>query len=191
MARKTLLIAAAAAALGVIAVPALADNIVQGVWYSAYFGETGSPVTGPGANVGTNPSGVLAPAGTTWTITLGSAESLTVVDVEDSGDQFQIFDNGASLGNTTNPTVGDSVGECISCALANTDFSRGVFYLGPGTNVINMTFLGSIGTGDVDFYVGAPQTGVPEAATWALMLAGFAGLGAALRGRRKALAAPA
>ena len=45
-----------------------------------------------------------------------------------------------------------------------------------------------IGDGTVDFFVGAPDGGiVPEPATWALMLAGFAGLGAALRGRRKAL----
>ncbi|HLZ85163.1 MAG TPA: PEPxxWA-CTERM sorting domain-containing protein [Caulobacteraceae bacterium] len=37
--------------------------------------------------------------------------------------------------------------------------------------------------------VATPSAGVPEPATWALMLLGFTGLGAALRSRRKSLAA--
>jgi hypothetical protein len=196
MSRKILITGAAAAILSAVALPALAvDNIVQNTWYSAQFGPTAtapSSVFGPGVLPGTSPSGVLAPSGTTWTITLGSAESLTVVDVEEPGDQFSVFDNGSPLGLTSTPVFsGGNIGECISCALADQDYSRGVFGLSAGTNVITITFLGGIGDGEVDFFVGAPQTGTPEPATWALMLAGFAGLGAALRGRRKALAAPA
>jgi hypothetical protein len=196
MSRKILITGAATAILSAVALPALAvDNIVQNTWYAAQF-TTGTPtaptaVFGPGILPGTSPSGVLAPSGTTWTITLTSAESLTVVDVEESGDQFAVSINGFAVGDTSLPTDGASVGECISCALANPDFSRGVFFLPAGTDTITMNFLGHIDFGDVDFFVGAPQTGVPEPATWAFMLAGFAGLGAALRNRRKALASPA
>jgi hypothetical protein len=125
-----------------------------------------------------------------WTITLTSPEPLTVVDLQVSGDQFQIFDNGVSLGNTSTPVDFTSpCGQSISCSLADTDYSRGVFFLGAGTNVITMEYIGVIGGGDVAFAVGTPA--VPEPATWALMLAGIGGLGAALRGRLKALTAPA
>ncbi len=65
-----------------------------------------------------------------------------------------------------------------------------MFFLSAGVNDITINYLGSIGDGDVSFLVGNPLA-VPEPATWGLMLAGFAGLGAALRGRRKTLASPA
>jgi len=195
MSRKILFAGAAAALLGAVALPALADNIVQGTWYSAQFGELlsgtlPSPVFGPGSAPGTNPSGVLAPTGSSWTITLTSPEELTVVDVQEAGDQFSVSDNGHSLGNTSDPVVdGAYVGECINCALLNTDFSVGHFFLGAGVNDITMEYLGVVGDGNLDFYVGAPQFGTPEPATWALMLVGFAGLGAALRGSRQRRAA--
>ena len=50
-----------------------------------------------------------------------------------------------------------------------------------GPNLVNL-FQSTPGTGQVYTYV-------PEPAVWALMLAGFAGLGAAVRSRRRAMAA--
>jgi hypothetical protein len=45
------------------------------------------------------------------------------------------------------------------------------------------------GPANLDFAINGAPVGVPEPATWAIMLTGFAGLGAALRNRRRALAA--
>ena len=47
---------------------------------------------------------------------------------------------------------------------------------------------GQLNTGFTNISVGTAGVGVPEPATWTLMLAGFGGLGAMLRRRRAALA---
>jgi hypothetical protein len=193
MSHNILLTGAAAAILSAVALPALAvDNISLNTWYTGSFTTTNTPVFGPPFATATDPTALAAPAGTMWTITLASAEPLTVVDLQTSGDVFEIFDNGVSLGDTSTPVDfgTDVCALSISCSLSNSDYSRGVFFLGAGTNVITMEYIGNVGGGDVAFAVGSAVS-VPEPATWALMLAGFAGLGAALRGRRKALAAPA
>lgn len=182
MIRKALLAATAAAAVGAIAAPAHADNIGLGVWYAFDFQGTGSPLLG-GGSPGTSPAGVSAPTAP-WTITLSTPSRLLVTDVEISGDRFEIFDNGVSIGLTSAPVVdfNRNVGECISCALAISDYSRGVFILPAGVNVLSGTQLGVINFGDGDFII---KSGIPEPATWSLMLVGFGGLGAALRSRRK------
>jgi hypothetical protein len=191
MSHKILFAGAAAAILSTVALPALASTILQGKWYSGAFGTAvPSAVTGGGIP-STSPIGLSAPAGTSWTVTLTSAESLTVVDVQTAGDQFSVNINGSDVGLTSTPVDGSTLcGNSVTCALGDSDYSRGVFFLPAGTDTIKLTYEGVIGDGSVDFFVGAPN-GVPEPATWALMLAGFAGLGAALRGRRKAMAAPA
>jgi hypothetical protein len=192
MFRNALLIGAATATLGAIAAPAFADNIVQNVWYAAAFTGTPSPLSGPGFAIGTNPpfgGTALAPAGTTWTITLTSPAKLIVTDVEASGDQFDIFDNAAILGVTSAPCVGCAyVGENISAALGNPFFSHGYFDLPIGVNVLSGVFVGSVGEGDVDFIV---TSGIPEPAGWALMLVGVGTMGAALRSRRRTQSATA
>jgi hypothetical protein len=192
MSHKILLTGAAAAILSAVALPALADNILQNTWYGGFFGTAIPSAVVGGGNPSTSPIGVSAPSGSTWTITLATAESLTVVDTQTSGDQFSVFINSSAVGLTSTPVDYNTLcGDSVSCSLGNTDYSRGVFYLPAGTDTIQMTYEGIIGEGTVDFFVGAPQVGTPEPATWALMLIGFAGLGAALRGRRKALASPA
>lgn len=184
MKSKNILVGGAALALIGVAAPAAADNINNGLWYT--FGWNGGTVNTSlmgctGCTLGTSPNAVAAPSGTTWTITLTKPEVLIVTDAFQSGDQFEILDNGVPLGFTSTPTFGQSVGPCISCALGNSAFSRGEWLLPAGTNVISGFWLaGGVGAGAGDFIVGAPEPG-----SWALMLAGFAGLGAALRSRRK------
>jgi hypothetical protein len=130
-------------------------------------------------------------------ITLTHPGTLTVVDIQASGDQFQLFDNGVAMtpaaspftgagqnpgqaalpgGLTSAPTAGAYVGADINAALGNADFSSGTFQLSLGVNSITGTWLAgpnANGSGDFDFIASS----VPEPSTWAMMVLGFAGLG--------------
>jgi hypothetical protein len=113
----------AAAALGVISMPAQADTIVTNQWYSATFNPTvGSPLLVSPIVVGTNgpilPSGTanaLAAPGTPGTnlsavITLPNGGFLTATDNGATGDQFMMDVNGigatAAVGNPSGLTPG-------------------------------------------------------------------------------------
>jgi hypothetical protein len=189
-------VAAIVAAFGAATGPAYADNIVLNQWYTGQFGDTANTSLSGGlavaSSLGVNgpvlPSGfanaIVAPAGTSWTITLTSAGTLTVTDVELPGDHFQMFDNGIAMlaapspftgpgqnpgqvspgnGSTSVPCSGCiniNVGADINVALGNTQFSSGTFLLNPGVNVITGTFLGSPGRGGFDF-IAEPIDPVP------------------------------
>lgn len=181
MVGKSLLVVAMACALGFVTVPArAADNITFGTWYAFSFGENNTPLTG-GGSPGTSPNGLSAPT-SPWTITLASPARLTVTDVEESGDQFTFYDNGNPLGTTSAPVAyAEYVDECITCALADPNFSHGVFLLPAGTSNLTGVFDGTVGFGSGDFLVSA----VPEPSTWAMFLIGFGSLGALLRVKRR------
>jgi len=61
---------------------------------------------------------------------------------------------------------------------------------GPGTQITRMTFVSTLGgqlnTGIDNVTVDFLRTGVPEPATWALLIAGFGVVGGAMRTRRRA-----
>jgi hypothetical protein len=208
-------VALSAIAYGAVA-PANAQagpaSISAGQWYTGAFSTTGTAVYGPGGSLGTNgplPGGgragaIFAPTGTAWSVTLATPGYLVVTDVEEAGDQFQVFVNGVGGTPTTNNLSpsgaaglagGDTsvpcyecvpnIGENIAVALAaGSGYSNGTFYLPAGTDTINMTFLGSVGFGDMDFL--ASTSAVPLPASWTMLLAGFAGLGFfAYRGSKK------
>jgi hypothetical protein len=187
MLRKALLASVMIAAVGAVAAPAAADNIALDTWYTFSFGATGSALA-PGFTPGTSPAAVIAPSAP-WTITLSGPAVMTVTDVEISGDEFTFFDNGAFLG-TTSASVpnGSSVGECISCALADPNYSHGSFLLGAGVHNLTGVFNGVITFGDGDFKI---SSAAPEPSSWAMMITGLAGLGGLLRSRRKSAAAAA
>src|SRR5665213_989874 len=111
---------------------------------------------------------------------------MTVVDVEESGDQFTIFDNGALLGQTSTAVTGSDVGECISCALADPNFSRGSLLLGAGVHNLTGVYHGSFVAGDGDFRI---SSAVPEPSAWTMMITGLASLGGLFRSRRKSVVA--
>jgi len=199
--------AIAAGALGAVAGPtaASADNIVLNQWYGGQF-SSGPP--GPleggvlfslGADGPVLPGGfadaVVSP-GTPWVITLTRPGTFTVTDLQSSGDQFQLFDNGVAMTPTTSPftgpgqnpgqeaqaggftsasTVGHYVGADINDALGDSFFSSGTFYLSPGANSITGTWLAPNNQGPGDFAFIAES--VPEPSTWAMMLLGFASFG--------------
>lgn len=179
-------------------------------WYTGFFGRSvPSLVSGDFSLFGTNAplfgggtaGSVTAPAGTSWTVTLGTSGLLTVTDMQISGDNFRVIVDGANATPAT-PWVGQpglaggltspsclscsSVGNDIGAALANADYASGTFALSAGVHTIEIEYLGNVNNGTVAFY--AVASGVPEPATWAMMLIGFAGLGYAAR-RQQAEAA--
>ena len=204
MLRRLFVIALLAAVPAFFVTPAAkADNLVTNQWYSAQFGTVvPSPVSGPPILDATDgpvlPGGfansIDAPAGTSWQITLTGTGTLTVTDLEDNGDQFQMFDNGnpmtaaaspfTAAGQNpgwTSPGNGDTsvpapiavkLGEDINAALGNTDFSSATFALTPGVNVITGDYIGSVGNGDMAFIAEA----TPEPSSLALFGIGLLGL---------------
>jgi hypothetical protein len=207
--------AAAIGALGFAATPAAADNIRVNQWYNGHFTASNTPLQGgvllyqgthgpilPWPNFG---NAIPAP-NPAWTITLANPGTLTVTDIERSGDRFQMFDNGAPMIPAASPfgPAPQNPGQAglpggftsvpcnfcsydqqdINAALGNADFSSGTFYLYPGLNVITGNFLGVVTNGDFDFIA---ET-VPEPASWALMLIGAGAVGGAMRRRSRVLA---
>lgn len=174
------------------AVPSLAsaDPISTGQWYTFGFGDGAGAAIGNGSGftLGTDPNSVAAPD-TPWTFTLGElGGTLTVSDGFLSGDQFELFDGGSSLGATSTPVVGADCGNDISACLASSAHSHGVFTLGAGAHSITGdALLSPFAGGGAAFFTVTPNTsGVPEPATWAMLVTGFGLAGGALRRRTSA-----
>jgi hypothetical protein len=177
-----------------------ADTLVPDQWYTFGFENAGDPLVPPfGGGLGINgplPGGgtgdaIAAPS--TWTITLPAGGWIIFTDQEISGDHFQIFVNGAGATPTTNTLTpsgqaglaggftsvdnpnASSVGEDISAALSDSNFSSGTFLLVAGLNTITADFLGTITFGDASFLVGA--NAVPLPAALPLFATGLGALG--------------
>lgn len=153
------------------AAPVLTDGTVYRFGFDA---TVGSPLYDcsnciPTVPVSTNPG--AAP----WTFTLTTPGTLTVLDLFLSTDQFEIFNSGVSLGLTSTPTSGSSVGGNIAAALADTNFSRGVFNLIAGDYSITGTVAASQLAGAGVFWIDAVPIPVP--AGLLLMLTGAVALG--------------
>ena len=124
-------------------------------------------------------------------IEAGFVGTLTVVDTGFSGDQFKVLDGQQVLGTTSTPVSGDPSGAITfdaDVALANTDFSRGVYTLAAGSHRISGLMVGSLANADgpLNATIGAVRlqvSAVPEPASLATLLAGL-GLLAVVRRRR-------
>ncbi|MEO7411462.1 MAG: PEPxxWA-CTERM sorting domain-containing protein [Sphingomicrobium sp.] len=185
--KKRAFAATAAALLLFVPQTASADPILIDQWYTFGFGGTGSSLTsGVGYSIGTNPAAIAAPDAS-WTFSLAEGGSLLVVDGFNSGDRFQISNFGIDIGITSAPVLGQSCGDDITACLNNAALSQGTFNLAAGNHSISGTVANSpFGSGAGFFRVSA-VTSVPEPTTWAMMLIGFAGIGVALRRRRRSV----
>ena len=127
-----------------------------------------------------------------FTVAAGFSATVTVVDGGFSGDVFSVASNGGPLQNTSaavnsypNPAVD------YDQALANTNFSRGVYSFGAGTYAITGALLTSAVDGDsqpLNATVGAIKleiAPVPEMSTLAMVMAGLGFVG--LLARRRAV----
>jgi hypothetical protein len=73
----------------------------------------------------------------------------------------------------------------ISACLANADYSSETFVLPPGTDTITGSFVGVIGSGDVDLIV-EPSAVIPQPTTLSLLGVGLGALGLRSRHRHRA-----
>ena len=118
------------AAIAMLVMPSLASAgpINVGQLYGMGFNGVGSSLTGIGSSFTppSNPTGI-DPGAAPWTFSLVNPGVLTVIDLFQSSDEFEIFNFGSSLGTTSAATSGGSCGSDFTCALADKNYSRGVF----------------------------------------------------------------
>jgi hypothetical protein len=132
-----------------------------------------------------------APLSFSFTVADGYEATLTVVDAGFTGDRFDVSDNGLLLGTTSVAPNGDVSGASVvdfSAALANPDFSRGIYTLGAGNHSITglLTTSTSDSFGPLNATLGGVQltvSAVPEPATLGTLLAGLGLFGFVLRRR--------
>ena len=168
---------AGALVLLLIAPATRAGPLTADTWGEFSFAETGTMAVGcdpadPAGGFCIPSSGTPtvfldAPA---WTFLAAGDVVLTVIDAFLSGDQFEVFDFGVSLGVTSAP-AGFGLVDCgddpVVC-LFTSGMSRGAFNLAAGAHSITLRVTSSDGGGSGYLIVGG-AIGIPEPATPALL----------------------
>ncbi len=156
-----------------------AGPILAGNFYQFSFTTAGAPAQGcqpadPSGNFCISSSGTLtleadAPA---WTFSApASGATFTVVDAFTNGDQFEIFDFGASIGLTSLPVGNSDCGDDPVPCLADLAMSSGVFNLGAGAHSITIIPSASPSdSGSGYFLLSDAVINVPEPGTLLLVL---------------------
>jgi PEP-CTERM motif len=114
-----------------------------------------------------------------WTFT--GAALLTITDAFESGDRFEVFDFGVSLGLTSASAIGTDCGDDPVPCLANAAMSHGSFALGAGQHSITIVAVDSPSGGGAAYLIAAL---VPEPSS--LLLLAIGAIAWRLRGRRSA-----
>ena len=164
------------------AAPALAAAIPAGVFLEFGFTDPGVAATGcdpadPSGpfcipSFGTPTQFAPAPA---WTFTADpGGATLTVTDVFVSGDRFEVFDFGGSIGLTSAPGSVDC-GDDPAVCLTTSGISSGIFALGAGPHSIEIVATLSPDFGGVGYLrVDGATATVPEPTSLLLLLSGVA-----------------
>jgi hypothetical protein len=172
MAAATLGLGGRASAADLISVN-VTDDIYEFV-YGNFSGAIDSAATGAAAELSWHS------AGFNWTgnIELTDAAGVAAFDIQTNGDDLYTLFAPAS-GNANIGTI------CVAGP------TRGCVVLTPGVPTSLFGAIGSLNSGlgiccsaGSDIVVTSLAGGVPEPAAWALMLAGFGGIGAMIRRRR-------
>jgi hypothetical protein len=162
-----------------LAAPASAGPIPFDEWLEFGFTEAGTPATGcdpadpAGAfcfpSSGTPSTFLDAPP---WTFTAsGAGATLRITDGFTSGDRFEIFDFGLSLGLTSLPALDADCGDDPVPCFTNAAMSTGLFFLSAGNHSLTIIPVAALeGGGTGHFLVEAT---VPEPATLTLLATGL------------------
>lgn len=104
-----------------------------------------------------------------WTFSLAGPAFLRVTDVLESGDRFQVYDNGASLGLTSLPDGVSDCGDDPAVCLTVAGMSKADFPLAAGAHSLTLIATLSPGGGGSGYLAV-----VPEPATLLTLLVGLA-----------------
>lgn len=170
---------------------ARADPMPLDVWGEFSFGEVGDFAQGcdpadPFGNFcipssGTPTEFLGTPA---WTFASVGPATLTVVDAFESGDRFEVFDFGISVGFTSIPLAGAVVdcGDDPAVCLGTAGMSVGTFVLGDGAHSLLIRFIEGRGSGGSG-YLRVSARALPEPGTLVLLALGLLVLGVLIKRR--------
>ncbi len=117
----------------------------------------------------------------TFTFTISEASTLTVTDLYQTGDQFEAFANGSSLGLTSAPTSeSGTIYDDYDASVASPSYSTGMWVLLAGTyDISGIATLAPLGRGSAGIKLDTGVSAVPEPGALVLFapaLLGFLGL---------------
>lgn len=184
--RRIASLAVLAWALGAAGTASAGPIVSGGPWYEFIFGDVGSSaIEGTGATPSSGGNSVYADP-PPWTFTSPLSGSVfTVTDAFITGDAFEVFDNGVSIGSTPLVPEGTSGSDDPAVTVLDPAFSHASFLLGAGEHSITIVTLASpFGSGAAYFRLDAINA-VPEPSTLALASLGGLGVVGRLIRRRK------